>query len=209
MVGPALAGGGPGRLRSNRDWMAAFAALPLDFPPGSRSRYCNACYVVLGEVIASASGLSYEEYIAQRIFAAAGMGGAGFFASDEPIPRVAEGYTRQPAPGQATPLRASILGRGARGSAAGGSYATAADLLAFDEALREHRLLDREQTAWFFGAAEPATGRARAHYGIAGGSPGTSTVLESDGTWTVVVLANLDPQAGEDLGTALFRALAR
>jgi hypothetical protein len=34
-------------------------------------------------------------------------------------------------------------------------------------------------------------------------------VLESGGEWTVVVLANLDPPAGERLGVAIMEALNR
>ncbi len=43
--------------------------------------------------------------------------------------------------------------------------------------------------------------------GIAGGAPGTSAVIESSGEWTVIVLTNLDPPTGEELGTAIARAL--
>jgi hypothetical protein len=46
-------------------------------------------------------------------------------------------------------------------------------------------------------------------YGIAGGAPGTSASLESDGVWTVVVLTNFDPPLAPRLGQAIFRALSR
>jgi hypothetical protein len=43
--------------------------------------------------------------------------------------------------------------------------------------------------------------------GIAGGAPGVSAGLESDDTWTVIVLSNLDPPTGERLATSIMEAL--
>ena len=45
--------------------------------------------------------------------------------------------------------------------------------------------------------------------GIAGGAPGASAVVESDGIRTVIVLSNLDPPSGERLGVSLMEALGR
>jgi hypothetical protein len=89
---------------------------------------------------------------------------------------------------------------GARGSAAGGAYATAGDLLAFVEALRAHRLLTPEQTA---------TVVRGGGLGIAGGAPGLNAAIEANGDLVVIVLANLDPPAAEQLGAAIARQLAR
>jgi hypothetical protein len=87
---------------------------------------------------------------------------------------------------------------GAAGSAAGGGYATAADLLAFDQAMKQGKLLEPGRASEFYGAR-----------GIAGGAPGTNTVLNSGPTWTVIVLSNLDPPAGQRIGIAIARALGR
>ena len=43
--------------------------------------------------------------------------------------------------------------------------------------------------------------------GIAGGAPGTSATVETNGEWTVIVLTNFDPPTGERLGVALGEAL--
>jgi CubicO group peptidase (beta-lactamase class C family) len=160
--------------------------------------------VVLGEVVAALSGTTYEEYVARRVFAPAGMS-AAFLTGADPEERKARGYTRTPAG-----LKVASLGPGGRGSGAGGVFATAADLLAFHSALREGRLLDRERTEWMLGGgAGPGGGRARGELRVAGGGPGANAVLSSDGTWTVVVLTNHDPRAGEDLGSVLAGALQR
>lgn len=53
--------------------------------------------------------------------------------------------------------RRNIYTRPARGSAAGGGYATAEDLLRFARALYESRLLSEAWTDWIFTGIEPAT----------------------------------------------------
>ena len=98
---------------------------------------------------------------------------------------------------------------GVSGSAAGGGYATARDLLKFDEALRAGRLTDAERTAWLLDLDRVTPGRTEGSLGIAGGAPGLNGILESNREWTVVVLANLDPPAAEQLGVAIHRQLSR
>jgi CubicO group peptidase (beta-lactamase class C family) len=194
---------------SNGDYLRFIAPQPLLFAPGSDKQYCNGCYIVLGAIIERLSGVPYEQYIAENVFGRAGMKGASFLAEGE-FPDVANGYTRQASGGAA--LRRSGGMHGLRGSAAGGSYARAADLLAFDNALREQRLLDSEMTGWFL-RTETGEGsgevRVRGGYGIAGGAPGTNGIIESDGVWTVVVLGNLDPPNAGRIGTPIMRQLAR
>ena len=86
---------------------------------------------------------------------------------------------------------------------------TAADLLAYDSALRELRLTDEAGTSRVLRFPVKRDVRAKGGYGIAGGAPGTSAILESNGTWTVVVLTNYDPPGGEQIGVAIMRALER
>jgi D-alanyl-D-alanine carboxypeptidase len=193
-------------FRSNADYFRFVAAEPLTFPPGSRREYCNGCFIVLGAVIERVSGMAYEAYIQQRVFTPAGMGGAAFLRVDEPTANVAIGYTRRQDDGART-LRSNVYMHGAAGSGAGGAYATAADLLAFDRALRDGRVLDQKAAAWYFGAEGGGASPAQASYGIAGGAPGVSAVLEASPIWTVVVVSNLDPPFAEQLGARISRAL--
>ena len=81
---------------------------------------------------------------------------------------------------------------GAAGSAAGGGYSTAMDLLTYVKAVRAGR----------FPGAE-------AEMGIAGGAPGTNAVVEANGEWVVIVLTNLDPPSAERIGVAIAEALRR
>ena len=197
------------RFRSNADYFRFVAPKPLDFPPGTRTQYCNGCYVVLGAIIERVTGVRYEDYIAERVFKTAGMAGAGFFQSDRFPPNVAIGYTRE-SPKGAGALVSNEEMHGVAGSGAGGAYATAADLLAFDSALRGRRLADAKMTAWILGGdTAPSGPRAMGGIGIAGGAPGCNANMESDGRWTVVVVGNLDPPNATRVGAAISRALTR
>jgi D-alanyl-D-alanine carboxypeptidase len=56
-----------------------FTAHPtLSFPPGTRCKYSNLGYVLLGQVIESISGLPYETYILNNIITPCGTGELGF-----------------------------------------------------------------------------------------------------------------------------------
>ena len=190
------------QFRSNADYFRFVASQDPLFPPGSRNQYCNGCYIVLGEIVARASGMLYEDYIQRHVFTPAGMSGAGFLSTADP--QVAIGYMRRDGR-----LVDNASRHGRRGSAAGGSYARAADLLAFDNALRARRLLDAKMTAWYLDSAPTETGRAPGGYGIAGGAPGANAALEANGTWTVAVVGNLDPPNAGRVARAIMQQLLR
>lgn len=192
--GPVFDAADKARFASNADYFAFVGGLPPMFAPGAGEQYCNGCYVALGAIVEKVAGMPYERYVAEKIFARAGMASTGFPRSDQPAPDIALGYTRRgprlSGAAGAPPLASNVAMHGVAGSAAGGSYSTALDLLAFVNAAKA--------------GAFPG---ARGEMGIAGGAPGTSAVIESSGEWTVIVLSNLDPPTGEDLGTAIARAL--
>jgi CubicO group peptidase (beta-lactamase class C family) len=201
--GDAFAKADKSRFQSNHDYYLFVAPQPLTFPPGARTEYCNGCYIVLGEIVARVSGMPYERYIQERVFAPAGMKSAGFLAYGDPD--VAPGYTRT---SPSAPWTSGIGMHGRHGSGAGGSFGTARDLLAFDNALRTHVLFDAKTTAWFFDNPSDATRlRAMEGYGIAGGAQAANASLESNGVWTVVTVGNLDPPNASRVANALARAL--
>jgi D-alanyl-D-alanine carboxypeptidase len=205
--GPAFDAAPKSAFRSNADYYRFVASRPLLFEPGTKHQYCNGCYIVLGAIVERLSGLRYEDYVAERIFRPAGMTGAGFFHADRLPADVALGYTRL---GKLGPtLRGNSEMHGAAGSGAGGAYASAADLVAFDCALRAQALVDATMTAWLLHVGAVTPGRTDGHLGIAGGAPGVNAVLESDKTWTVAVVGNLDPPSASRLGVAIHRQLRR
>ena len=201
--GPAFDQAPKDQFRSNADYYRLVSAQAPLFAPGARRQYCNGCYIVLGAIVARVSGVPYEDYIAAHVYKPAGMTAAGPTGGGAAI-----GYTRRSRSGEG-PLRSNVDMHGVSGSAAGGGYATARDLLKFDEALRAGRLTDAERTAWLLDLDRVTPGRTEGSLGIAGGAPGLNGILESNREWTVVVLANLDPPAAEQLGVAIHRQLSR
>jgi D-alanyl-D-alanine carboxypeptidase len=206
-----------------RDYLALFAAEPLAFEPGARWEYSNAGFIVLGAIVEKVSGLDYYEYVRRHILEPAGMSGAGFFRKTELPAAAAVGLTRRermlnaPAAAGAAPpsgpRRPNTDRLPARGSPAGGAYATAADLLRFANALLDHRLLGRESTQLVL-EGKAATPRGKYGYGFSertvgdrrvvghnGGFPGVNAELHIlPGTRdVVVVLSNYDPPAAAQL----------
>jgi CubicO group peptidase (beta-lactamase class C family) len=194
------------KLNSNHAYYSYVSKLPPRFAPGAKNEYCNGCYVVLGEIVERVSGMPFETFVARSVFAPGGMTHSGYFNSASPPANTAVRYGRPRGPGTAYEDMGPF--HGATGSGAGGVYASAKDLLAFDEALRAGRLLDAATTGWVLNA-QAVQGRNPAPMGIAGGAPGTNAVLESGGRWTVIVTANVDPPVAERMGIAIARALGR
>lgn len=205
IFGPAFRAYAKERLTSNHEYYLFVSQQPPMFAPGAREEYCNGCYVVLGEIIERVSGMPYEQYIAQNVFAPAGMTRSGFLRYDQ-APADAARFTGQPR-GPEGPLEDVSRFHGVAGSAAGNVYATLRDMLAFDNALREHRLVGPAGTAAVLRGA-PSAERSSIRRGFAGGGPGVSTLLQGNGAWTLVVLTNRDEPLSEAIGRAVFPLLA-
>jgi D-alanyl-D-alanine carboxypeptidase len=216
IFGPKFEATPKDRLRRNADFLPLFAAEPLLFEPGKESRYSNGGYVVLGEVIARVSGEDYHDYVRKHVFQPAGMADTDSYEADAVVPNLAEGYTRDEEGERASnaPRRRNVYSRPARGSAAGGGYSTAEDLLRFASALLADRLLTPAWTDWIVARVEPAPGRPpadRTRGGIAytGGAPGINAALEldRDPAWTVIVLANDDPPTANRMAKKVRRLI--
>ncbi len=198
------------RFRQNADFLPMFVDQPLAFAPGTQRQYSNGSYIVLGEIIARVSGQDYYDYARDNIFAPAGMNDTDSYEADVPVANLAEGYTRNWDGAERTvgPRRKNVYTRPARGSAAGGGYSTAPDLLRFTEALVGDKLLSPPYTDWILTGAEPQQGQAGrtgapsgGGLGIAGGAPGINAALEFDVATgdTIIVMSNYDPPAAMEI----------
>jgi len=58
------------------------AQTDVSFAPGEKQLYCNGGYELLSEAIARASGMSFEQFMAERIFKPLGMHGTACVPSD-------------------------------------------------------------------------------------------------------------------------------
>jgi CubicO group peptidase (beta-lactamase class C family) len=65
---------------------------PPQFAPGEGQIYNNAGFWLLGLVIEKASGMTYEDYVEQKIFQPVGMSRSMYCNSTENVPRRAHGY---------------------------------------------------------------------------------------------------------------------
>ena len=64
-------------------------ALPLKDAPGSRYRYCDTNFILLGEIVRMVSGKPVDQFAAERVFAPLGMADTGFNPSREKRNRIA------------------------------------------------------------------------------------------------------------------------
>ena len=165
------------KLRTLEAYLPLFADKPLEFPPGSKWRYSNGGFVVLGLIVQKASGMDYYDYVWKHIFEPAGMKRTGSFEKDSLPADCARGYTRN---GDSWKSNYETLPE--RGSSAGGGYSTVHDLLKYTIALGRGTITAK-------GVKE------QAGMGIAGGAPGLNAALDWSprSGYTVIVMSNFDP----------------
>jgi CubicO group peptidase (beta-lactamase class C family) len=199
----------PGQL------VARFRDKALDFPPGSAFRYSNSGYVLLGYLIEKVSGVPYARFVHDNIFEPLGMKSSGYDSSKEKITLHATGYFM----GAKGPEIASYIDMSIPFSA-GALYSTTEDLLRWQRALHGGILLKPESLkqmttpfkgGYAFGlfvAAGPDGGRVIRH---SGGIEGFNTYLAhvTPGDVTVVVLANLNGPAADQIGADLVKVMQR
>jgi CubicO group peptidase (beta-lactamase class C family) len=195
------------RYRTSSEYFPLFAAEPLLFEPGTASAYSNEGFVVLGAIVEKLTGLSYFDYVRERIFHPLGMSHTDSYAIDDVVPNLAVGYARyEDDPLGIGPRRPNWIFLQWKGSAAGGGYSTTGDLLKFVRALRHGRLVrgglvdtllaPRGQGDWYgygFQVQEVGGKQVRGH---GGGGPGSGISSELgwflDGSYVVIVLGNYD-----------------
>ena len=207
-------------LRTISDYLKLYGKRGLAFPPGSQWAYSNYGFVLLGALIEKVTGQSYYDYLAQRVYAPAGMKNTGSLPEDQNVPLRSLGYMRFPTPDTPANPGAKWFSNSAtlpyRGTSAGGGYSTVGDLLAFANALEQHRLLDAKHTELLTTAKPGAAAAANYAYGFTdqtsrgvrcfghgGGAPGMNGGLlicrapGAEQSFVIAALANLDPPAAE------------
>jgi CubicO group peptidase (beta-lactamase class C family) len=179
-------------LKTLQDYAKLFADQPLEFDPGTRRRYSNAGYIVLGLIVEKVSGQSWYDYVRDHIYKPADMTSSDAFALADATPNRAVGMTGEP---KNRKPNDDMLP--ARGSSAGGTYSTVHDLLRFTQSLP--KLLGEKAFNAFIG---PHPG-----VGWGGGTPGANAVVELEGPYTIIVLSNYDPPSAEYVGRNARTAL--
>jgi len=136
----------------------------LQFVPGTRARYNNAAYNLLGAVVEKASGQPLHDYLRTAFFAPLGMADTGY---DDGASGVVMGYANLGGGGPSPQPNANvsiIVGAGAL-------YSTLDDLLVWQRALHGGHLLTARSYAMMIADHAPADtpderGRARRDWGF-------------------------------------------
>lgn len=191
------------RAQSIDEVIALFKDLPFDFEPGTSFSYSNSGYILLGRILERLLDTSYAEVIQQLIFGPLGMMHSHYLRPEPIIPFRASGYQRIKEGYQ----HARVITPAVK-NAAGGLGSTLEDLLLWDSALREERLLDHTLQERMYTPLQLTSerrenyglgweiGHYRQHYVIhhAGGIPGFSSFFgrfPDDGI-TLIILSNRD-----------------
>ena len=117
------------------DWAAALGAAPLDFQPGTRWAYSGLAGIdTLGRIVEVASGLTFDEFLRQRIFEPLGMKDTAFNVPHDSMPRVVTLYRRSPDGLEHRPVPEWVGTRTLHGGG-GGLWSTAEDYLQFAQML--------------------------------------------------------------------------
>ncbi len=108
----------------------------LGFAPGSQFGYSSTNYLVLGKIVEVVSGQSWESYVRDHLFAAAGMTDSATMAQEGELADMARGYVvAQGHARESKPIDESW------GSSAGGIVSTAGDLQKWGDALSSGRIV--------------------------------------------------------------------
>jgi CubicO group peptidase (beta-lactamase class C family) len=135
------------------------------FAPGTSWAYSNSGYVVLGLVVAKASGEPLDEFLSERIFKPLHMTHTlAFVNGKNTVPNRAYGHTKENGAFMETDQSSTSATLGD-----GGVYSNLADLAKWDDALAHHTLISEKEMA---AALTPVT--------LIGGSP-TLWPSEPDG----------------------------
>ena len=187
-------------LREHSDYVKLYGSRGPDHEPGAEFRYSNYGFVLLGALIEKVTGMSYYDYVRSHIFQPAGMTSTDSLTEAEAVPNRSVGYMK--GPGGWTPNTDTLPWRG---TAAGGGYSTAGDLLRFASALESGKLISKaslaaattphkEDYGYGFGINEEGPQKSYGHGGGAPGMNGDLRIFPQSG-YVVISLSNLDPPA--------------
>lgn len=109
---------------------------PFQFPTGTGQMYNNSAFWLAGLIVEKASGMTYEDYVEQRIFAPLGMTRSTYCNSSENVPRRANGYSVQNRVIRRAPTNVHTWP-----FAAGSICSTAGDLVTWVKALHGGKVL--------------------------------------------------------------------
>lgn len=194
--------------------------LPVRFKPGQKWEYSNTGYALLASIIEKSSGQSFQQFMAQHIFAPLEMSRSRVFntrhSSKEVIPDFAYGVTYMDSldsykhPDQVAGSEMAYYLDGIQGQ--GRIHSTVGDLLKWDRALKNHTLLPEAMQREMLSkqALVDTVEKEYYGYGIVIGNRDKRDYIEHSGGWpgyvtdvsryieddvTIIVLSNNESDA--------------
>jgi D-alanyl-D-alanine carboxypeptidase len=210
------------KFRNSTEEIAVYKDEPLFFEPGTKWRYSNAGYSLLGAIIERVSGKNYLDYIRENVLKPLRMNDTGTNSGDAAVEKGAVLY--QPTDVDPFGLENFRSDRGilmSPANAFGGGFSTAEDLFKFARAYRTGKFLGRELTEkiitpkvaerrvknWGYGIKETIVNGETVR-GHSGGGRADLAILWNSG-YTVIVLANVTPPTAADLSAKIVNFITK
>jgi CubicO group peptidase (beta-lactamase class C family) len=177
------------------DLIKMFTSTPLDFEPGTEWNYTNSGYYLLGMLIEKLSGETYSEFLNHNIFTPLGMNNTGVDDEKKIIENKATGYYLN-----GNELTNCLYVNMNLILSSGAMYSTIGDLIIWDQALNNNKLLGQRsiekmntqfKNNYGYGVSINMNGNRRVvHHN--GGCEGFLTEIHRyvDDDFAVVVLSN-------------------
>lgn len=127
------------KIQPDIDIIKAGYNLPLVFKTGEKYQYCNLAYFMLAEIIKQVSGMSWQDYIHDRLFKPAGMNNSYLTDFYQIIPNRANGYMHT----GDTLINATAM-FAVRPS--GGFLSTSTDMIKWEKALWEKKIILKKES---------------------------------------------------------------
>ena len=203
------------RRLTQAQFIAALGALPADFAPGEKAKYCNSGYNLLGFIVENVSGRSYWDFLAERVWSPLGMTASTNRDPDLVVRHRADGYIR---------AKGALHNRDSDLTdvfSAGAIVSTVGDLVKWNAALETEKLLRTSSRQQMWAPATLNDGsncpyglgwrigdfNGRTNIGHSGSTSGFSASLQRfpDDDVTVIVLCNSD---APNIATTLAKTIA-
>jgi len=126
------------KIRHNNDLFALFIDKPMMYPRGERFQYNNSGYVLLAAIIEKITGMAFDQYLQENVFAVCGMEATGYYELDRLPAKCASNYIYC---AETKDFRTNIFSVDVKGTGAGGAFITVNDIARFWDGLLEGKLI--------------------------------------------------------------------
>lgn len=129
-------------IKSPKDFLPMFQSRQMDFSPGTRFKYNNAGYILLGLIIEELTGIKFTQYVEENIFKPCEMFNSGYFSLDKLPVNTANGYIKE----ESGDWKTNIYSLPIIGGPDGGAFTTVRDLDKLWSSILGSKILSEELT---------------------------------------------------------------